>query len=149
MSFSATSVSPRRLRRSDIHRRLKPRGAVIDEARTTLLNQGERSATCHPSTEETPLTCELLTQRVLKDSRTKRNREFVPSSNATGVILHTNLGQGAFFPRKSLMLSMRSHRLTARLNTTPNKSHAATENTHVEKLLCELLGVEAGDRRKQ
>lgn len=116
--------------------------AVIDEARTTLLNQGERSATCHPSTEETPLTCELLAQRVLERLAHEAKPGIRPVINATGVILHTNLGRAPFSKKVADAVYEVASTYSSLEYDFEQKSRGH-RNTHVEKLLCELLGVEA------
>ena len=115
--------------------------AVIDEARTTLLNQGERSATCHPSTEETPLTCELLAQRVLERLAHEAKPGIRPVINATGVILHTNLGRAPFSKKVADAVYEVASTYSSLEYDFEQKSRGH-RNTH-RKLLCELLGVEA------
>ncbi len=109
--------------------------AVIDEARTALLKQEER-------TEESPLTCELLARRVLERLAREARPGIRPVINATGVILHTNLGRAPF----SKKVADAVHEVASTYSSLEydfEQKARGHRNTHVEKLVCKLLNVES------
>lgn len=116
--------------------------AVIDEARSTLLNQDKACAAAQPGAEKTPLTCDLLVQRVLERLARDGRPGIRPVINATGVILHTNLGRAPFSKKVADAVHEAASAYSSLEYDFEQKSRGH-RNTHVEKLLCDLLGVEA------
>ena len=90
---------------------------------------------------ETPLTCGL-SQRVLDRLAHDAKPGIRPVINATGVILHTNLGRAPF----SKKIADAVHEITSSYSSLEynfEQKSRGHRNTHVEKLVCELLDVEA------
>lgn len=115
---------------------------VIDEARSALLNQGNVCDDEPAGDDETPLTCGLLQQRVLDRLAHDAKPGIRPVINATGVILHTNLGRAPF----SKKIADAVHEITSSYSSLEynfEQKSRGHRNTHVEKLVCELLDVEA------
>ncbi len=116
--------------------------SVIDEARSLLLNKSQECSDGQTSAEETPLTCELLAQRVLERLASDAKPGIRPVINATGVILHTNLGRAPFSKRVADAVYETCSTYSSLEYNFEQKSRGH-RNAHVEKLICKLLDVEA------
>ena len=63
--------------------------------------------------------------------------------NATGVILHTNLGRAPLAEAAREAVARRGRGLLATSSSTSRPARAASRHDHVEALICELTGAEA------
>lgn len=116
--------------------------SVIDEARFALLNPSDTCADGCLNTAEIPLTYDLLVRRVLELLAHDAKPGIRPVINATGVILHTNLGRAPLSKRVADAVQEIVSSYSSLEYNFEQKSRGH-RNIHVEKLICKLLNVEA------
>lgn len=113
--------------------------AVIDDARQSIRSR------CQPALavpDYSPLTRDELIERVFGRLERESKPGIYPVINATGVILHTNLGRAPLAEAAAEAV----HRAVSTYSSLEfdfeHKSRG-NRNSHIEKLLCRLLNVEA------
>ncbi len=121
-----------------------PRKLVLAGIREVLQEYRERILGCQ--TEEEINKLDLSREAVVKEAlqRVKRSRSssLRPVINATGTVIHTNLGRAPLSStaREALLGVTSSY---SNLELSLERGERDTRQAHVEKLLCELTGAEA------
>jgi L-seryl-tRNA(Ser) seleniumtransferase len=107
---------------------------ILDELRTAI--QTGRAPTSHELDEAAILA--RLAQRIDADRNSKLRRVV----NATGTILHTNLGR-ALLPHSAVRALSEAAEHTVNLEYDLNRGHRGRREDLIEELLCDLTGAEA------
>ena len=120
-----------------------PRGVLISAARSVLDATRAMLLSTSPGTvTSADLEIEVIKERVLEEARKTMKPDFRRVINATGVVLHTNLGRAPLSP--SAMETVREvsegySNLEQRVET----GERGSRQEHLEPLLCRLTGAEA------
>ncbi|MEW6440434.1 MAG: L-seryl-tRNA(Sec) selenium transferase [bacterium] len=105
---------------------------VLDRQRREML-QGERTSTDPPP---------AIVRSVLAEAERLLRPSLRPLVNATGVVLHTNLGRAPLAP-EALDAIERAARSYSNLELDLESGKRGVRYRHVERLLCDLTGAEA------
>ncbi len=115
---------------------------VLDEARSEMLGllaEGDLERAEKLSSKLSPANLLKRLERALQE---KMRPNLAPAVNATGVIVHTNLGRSLLSQRAREMVEMAgSHYTTLEIDRQTGERGSRYDN--IEELLCELTGAEA------
>ncbi|WP_456430729.1 L-seryl-tRNA(Sec) selenium transferase [Thermosulfuriphilus sp.] len=116
-----------------------PHQLIAHSVRTVL--EAERRRILEEETPRPP-DRRLLLQRALEELKRRLNPSLRPVINATGVVIHTNLGR-SLLPKAAIeeMLSVADRYSNLEFNL--EKGQRGSRYAHVEEILCELTGAEA------
>ncbi|HWU40290.1 MAG TPA: L-seryl-tRNA(Sec) selenium transferase, partial [Candidatus Acidoferrum sp.] len=121
-----------------------PRWVVLEAVRQVLADRRQRvlRGGIAPETAEALLATGSLVEAVADTTAQKAGASFVPVINATGVVLHTNLGRA---PLASAALEAIRNTATgyANLEFDLATGTRGSRQVHVEGLLCALTGAQA------
>lgn len=106
---------------------------VIAEERTKILNAGESV----PSFDEAD-----FFGTVIERIKQKKRHSLINVVNATGVVLHTNLGRAGLSPSACSNV-MKIAKGYSTLEYNVKKGARGSRHSHVESLLCKITGAEA------
>lgn len=106
---------------------------VIAEERTKILNAGESV----PSFDEAD-----FFDTVIERIKQKKRHSLINVVNATGVVLHTNLGRAGLSPSACSNV-MKIAKGYSTLEYNVKKGARGSRHSHVESLLCKITGAEA------
>jgi L-seryl-tRNA(Ser) seleniumtransferase len=118
--------------------KLFPRGLIVDlvrenlECYRSLVSQGRQP----------PIPDEIV-QNIVNQARALAQPSLRPLINATGVVLHTNLGR-APLSEETIAAMDNISRGYNNLEFDLEKGERGSRHTHLENLLCRLSGAEAG-----
>ena len=93
--------------------------------------------------DESALTLPVLSARAAAYARFKARPHFRRVLNATGVVIHTNLGR-SILADEAVEAVVRGCRHYSNLELALETGQRGSRYSHVEKLLCRLTGAEAG-----
>ncbi len=85
---------------------------------------------------------EEIVSSIVAQARELGNPSLQPVINATGVILHTNLGRAPLSAEATRAMELASHKY-CNLEFDLESGRRGTRQVHVEQLLCQLTGAEA------
>ena len=94
-------------------------------------------------TDESPLAFAVLAARAGAYARTRSRPHFRRVVNATGVVIHTNLGR-SILAEEAVAAVAEGCRHYSNLEMDLSTGQRGSRYSHVEKLLCRLTGAEAG-----
>jgi L-seryl-tRNA(Ser) seleniumtransferase len=120
-----------------------PRGVLISAARSVLdATRAMLLSTSPGIVNSADLEIEVIREKILEEARKTMKPDFRRVINATGVVLHTNLGRAPLSP--SAMETVREvsegySNLEQRVET----GERGSRQEHLEPLLCRLTGAEA------
>jgi L-seryl-tRNA(Ser) seleniumtransferase len=118
-----------------------PRALVLEAARHAIARQREAILTGNGAAPGTPAAADLAASAVAELERAQRPT-LIPVINATGVVVHTNLGRAPLaFEALEAIDSVASG--YSNLEYELEKGVRGGRMAHVEELLCELTGAEA------
>lgn len=106
----------------------------LDDARTKII--------AHAADPETPLSVNLLWDDIAKDLGAVRATTLKPTINATGVIIHTNLGRAPLAPQAMEAVHAVAETYST-LEYDLDTGKRGSRHRHVEDLICQLTGAEA------
>lgn len=109
-------------------------GEVVDRHRRALLEQGEEAAA--------GITPEALAVELAAEARRWARPNLAPVINATGVILHTNLGRAPLHPEAVRAVAAVASGYS-NLEFDLESGERGSRHSHVEKLLSDATGAEA------
>ncbi|MFI5338627.1 MAG: L-seryl-tRNA(Sec) selenium transferase [Candidatus Methylomirabilales bacterium] len=121
-----------------------PRWAVLEAVRQVLADRRQRVLRGGVTREaaETLLAPDAIAAAVAEAATQKAGPSFIPVINATGVILHTNLGRAPLAPA-ALEAIQATAAGYANLEFDLATGTRGSRQVHVEALLCALTGAEA------
>ncbi len=121
-----------------------PRWAVLEAVRQVLADRRQRVLRRGVTREaaETLLAPDAIAAAVAEAATQKAGPSFIPVLNATGVILHTNLGRAPLAPA-ALEAIQATAAGYANLEFDLATGTRGSRQVHVEALLCALTGAEA------
>lgn len=121
-----------------------PRWAVVEAVRRVLADHRQRVLRGGITREaaEALLAPDAIAQAVADTAREKAGPSFIPVINATGVVLHTNLGRAPLAPA-ALAAIQATAAGYANLEFDLMTGTRGSRQVHVEALLCALTGAEA------
>ena len=121
-----------------------PRWAVLEAVREVLADCRQRllQGGLSPDAAERRLNPTTLAAAVAEVTAKKARPSLVPVLNATGVVLHTNLGRAPLAP-SALQALEATARGYANLELDLGTGKRGSRQVHVESLLCALTGAEA------
>jgi L-seryl-tRNA(Ser) seleniumtransferase len=121
-----------------------PRWAVLEAVREVLADRRQRllRGGVSPDAAERLLNPAALAAAVVEVTVEKAGPSLVPVLNATGVVLHTNLGR-APLPAAALQALEAAARGYCNLEFDLGAGRRGSRQVHVESLLCALTGAEA------
>ena len=121
-----------------------PRWAVLEAVRQVLADRRQRvlQGGIAPEAVEALLAIDSLAEAVAETAAQKGGPSFVPVINATGVVLHTNLGRAplASAALKAIQTTAASY---SNLEFDLATGTRGSRQGHVEGLLCALTGAQA------
>ena len=122
-----------------------PRWAVLEAVREVLADRRQRllRGGVSPDAAERLLNPATLAAAVAEVTAEKAGPSLVPVLNATGVVLHTNLGRAPLAPA-ALQALEAAARGYCNLEFDLGAGKRGSRQVHVESLLCALTGAEAG-----
>lgn len=117
-----------------------PRSLIVEAVREELEALRGRVVLAKEGEEPFPY-CELI-RCIVENTKRKSRFHFIKAVNATGVVLHTNLG------RARLSESACEHVLMTAMNYSNleydlEKGSRGSRHDHVEKIICKITGAEA------
>lgn len=110
---------------------------VQDHVRRTILGCDGDASELHELVE-----FENMVQRVLSEIERRMSRSLIPLINATGVVVHTNLGR-SLLPEEALEAMIQVSIRYSNLEYDLVQGRRGSRYSHVEEILCELTGAEA------
>jgi L-seryl-tRNA(Ser) seleniumtransferase len=110
---------------------------VLDATRASLLSNSPGTV------KNADLDIEAIKKRVLEEAGKIMEPSFRRVINATGVVLHTNLGR-APMPSSAIEAVREVSGGYSNLEHRPDTGERGSRQEHLEPLLCELTGAEAG-----
>ena len=121
-----------------------PRWAVLEAVRQVLTERRQRVLGGRMSREaaEMLLAPDAIAAGVAEATTEKAGPSFIPVINATGVVLHTNLGRAPLAP-SALQAIQATAAGYANLEFDLTTGARGSRQVHVEALLCALTGAEA------
>jgi len=122
-----------------------PRWAVLEAVREVLADRRQRllQGGLPPEAAERLLDPSALAAAVAEVTAQRAGPSLVPVLNATGVVLHTNLGRAPLAPSALQALEAAGQGYT-NLEFDLGTGKRGSRQVHVESLLCALTGAEAG-----
>ncbi|MFC1949204.1 L-seryl-tRNA(Sec) selenium transferase [Chloroflexota bacterium] len=114
-----------------------PHDLLVNLARQQL--DFERAAI---STGSKPPPIDKIIDSIIKIVKTLENPSLRPVINATGVLLHTNMGRSPLSPEAIAAMDTTS-RGFSNLELDLNSGRRGSRNVHIEQVLCQLSGAEA------
>ena len=119
-----------------------PRRLVLNAVRTTL-DRLRQSILNHPEdVDPTSLDISLLVERIAAEAERLARPKFRRVINATGVIIHTNLGR-SLMAEEAMAAIVAAGQRYSNLEFDLDIGRRGSRYSHVEELLCELTGAEA------
>jgi len=121
-----------------------PRWAVLEAVRQVLADRRQRvlRGGITRVAAETLLAPDAIAEAVAEAATEKAGPSFIPVINATGVVLHTNLGRAPLAPA-ALEAIQATAAGYANLEFDLTAGARGSRQVHVEALLCALTGAEA------
>ena len=122
----------------------QPRWAVVEAVREVLTAWREHTlaGAARPEARQALLEPQAIRASVEELTARKTAPSLRPVINATGVVLHTNLGRAPLAP-SALAAIAAAARGYSNLEFDLDAGHRGSRQVHVERLLCALTGAEA------
>jgi len=122
----------------------QPRWAVVEAIREVLATRRKRALASHmtPEAAQALLALDGIQTDVAEQTARKAASSLRPVINASGVVLHTNLGRAPLAPSAVAALEAAA-RGYSNLEFDLATGNRGTRQVHVEELLCALTGAEA------
>jgi len=114
-----------------------PRALIVDLVRQRLEQERQSIAQGNPCPS-----IDEIAESVFAQAQALANSSLRPVINATGVILHTNLGR-APLSREAMALMNQASNSYCNLEFDLDSGLRGSRDTHTEQLLCQLTGAEA------